>query len=362
MQPDIMEKYASDISSSEIAVLENVLKNYDFHTMLTEKVRSAYKVYTDIGIFCLKRVSHGYRKAKKGFYISKHLKDNGFNNLADYYYTKDGNLFVRNRDAVFYLTYWIEGREANFRIVDDLLRCSELLADFHNQAKGFKKSKHVKVRSYYNEWNKHFEKCMKEMQSFKSEIDKLSIKAEFDYMYRSYVRYFSSEAELAISMLKESGYKKLSEYQKNELYICHDSFYYQNVLIDKDNKMLLIDMESCCYNLPMSDLGKFIRRVLSKGKYKWDFDLCRRIIESYNKIRPVSKEEYTVLLAMLVFPHKFWKLGRKRYIKNKMWNEEKYKKKLRKLTKYSEYKKEFIKCFISFYGLKIKYNADTLEI
>lgn len=360
MQPDLLKKYASNISQDEIPVLEEVLKNYDFRTLSVEKVRSAYKIYTDCGTFCLKRVSHGYRKAKKSYYLSMHLKDSGFNYVADYYKTKKDKIFIKNKDAVFYLTHWIEGREASFRIIDDILKCSELLAYFHNHAKGFKRPGHVKIRSHYSKWHKHFEKHLNEIESFKNKIDKLSIKAEFDYMYRSYISCFSGEAKLAIRILKESGYKVLSEYQKNELYVCHDSFYYQNVLISKENKMYLVDLESCCYDLPMSDLGKFIRRVLSKGKYKWDFDLCRRIIESYSRIRPMSKEEYSILLAMLVFPHKFWKLGRKRYIKNKQWNDEKYKKKLRRIIKYLEYKREFIKCFIAFYNLGIEYDANMV--
>ncbi|MGE5633289.1 MAG: CotS family spore coat protein [Caulobacteraceae bacterium] len=362
MQPDLICKYSSDINQKEAAMLDSILKHYDFNILSVEKVRSAYKVYTDNGVFCLKRVGHGYRKAKKCFYIIKHLRDKGFNNVAEYYQTREKKIFLKLDDAAFYITYWIEGREASFRIIDDILRCAELLASFHNHAKGFEAPKHVTIKSDYKKWKKHFEKYLKQMEAFKSSIDKLKLKSEFDYMYRNCADYYCNEARLAIKLLKQSKYADLSEYQKNELYVCHDSFYYQNIIISDSKELYLVDLESCLYDIPMSDLGKFIRRVMTKGKYKWDFDLCRKIIESYSKIRPVSKEEYAILLTMLIFPHKFWKLGRKRYVKNKKWNEEKFKKKLKKIIKYREYKKEFIKCFMSFYNPGFEFSPDELEV
>lgn len=362
MQTGQENKYTANISSDEIIMLAEIFKHYDFHVASVDKVRSAYKICTDKGEFCLKRVSHGYRKAKKSYHVMRHLKENGFNNVADYYYTKEGNALIKYKDAAFYLTYWIDGREADFSDISEILRCSELLAMFHNHAKGFKSPKHVKVRSRSKKLKKTFMKYRDQMAEFKDGIDKLKLKAEFDYTYRSCVDYFYKQAELAVRILEESGYEELYDFYEIEKNICHDSFYYQNILIDKNDKFYIVDLESSHYDIPMSDLGKFIRRILSKKKFKWDFDLCRRIIESYCSVRPMPKEEYTILLAMLVFPHKFWKLGRKRYEKNKKWDEKKYNKKLKRLIRQKEYKKEFIYCYINFYNLGIDYDPDIIEL
>ncbi|MHB1391805.1 MAG: CotS family spore coat protein [Clostridia bacterium] len=362
MLTGLESKCTSNITQDEKLMLVEVLKHYDLNVDLVDKVRSAFKVYSDKGIFCLKRVSHGYRKAKKSFYIMKHLKERGSENIVDYYFSKDGKAFIKRKDAAFYLTHWIEGRETSFSSVDEILRCSELLSSFHNHAKGFEVPKHVEIRSHTNKWRKTFSKCRDELGKFKEYIDKLKLKAEFDYTYRSSIDYFQKEAEHAIRILEHSRYSELCGYYLNERYVCHDSYYYQNVLIDKDDRLFIIDLESCQYDIPMSDLGKFIRRVLTKKKFRWDFDLCRRIIESYCKVRPMTKEEYEILLAMLVFPHKFWKLGRKRYVKNKKWNEEKYRKKLRRLLREKQFKREFIYCYINFYGLDMDYDPDIIEL
>lgn len=353
-------KYASEIGGKDRIMLGEVLSYYDFNVDTVEKVRSAYKVFTDKGVFCLKRVSHGYRKAKKSYSLMKYLKEKGFNNIAEYYFTKKGKALVKDKDTAFYLTYWIEGREASFSVPYEILRCSELLADFHNNAKGFIANKHVKIKSHTKKWRKTFTKSLNELERFMKHIDNLKLKSEFDYAYRSSIDYFKKEAEQAISILDCSHYNELSEYYINEGFICHDSYYYQNIIIDNNDILFIVDLESCQFDMPMSDLGKLIRRILSKKRYKWDFDLCRRIIDSYCKVRSMSTKEYEILLAMLVFPHKFWKLGKKRYIKNKKWNENKYRKKLKRLIRERQYKKEFIYCYINFYGLGIDYDAPDI--
>lgn len=362
MQTGSETKCVTDISQNELMMLAEIMKHYDFHVASVNKVRSAYKVCTDKGAFCLKRVSHGYRKAKKSYHIMRHLREKGFDNVVDCYDTKDGRTIIKHKDAAFYLTYWIDGREASFSDVSEILRCSELLALFHNYVQGFEAPKHVKIRDHSKKWKKTFIKYRDQIGDFREIIDKLKLKAEFDYTYRSCIDYFYKQAELAVKILVSSGYEELCDFYANEKNICHDSFYYQNILVDKDKKLYIVDLESCQYDIPMSDLGKLIRRILTKKKFKWDFDLCRRMIESYCRVRPMTREEYTILLAMLVFPHKFWKLGRKRYIKKKKWGEGKFRKKLNRLLKQKEYKREFIYCYINFYGLDIEYDPDIIEL
>lgn len=362
MQAGIERKCAPDIVQSERSAIAEVLKHYDFNVDSVDKVRSAYKVCTDKGIFCLKKVSHGYGKAKKSYHIMKHLRENGFENIAEYYYTKEGKALLKHREAAYYLTKWIEGHETSFSSIEEILRSSALLAEFHNHAKGFKAPKHVKIRSHTKKWRKTFEKYKDEMEKFGQYIDRLKLKGEFDYTYKNNIDYFKREAEYAVKILDRSRYSELCDYYINGGYICHDSYYYQNILADKDNRLFIVDLESCQHDIPMSDLGKLIRRVLSKKKYKWDFDLCRRIIESYCTVRPMTREEYEIMLAILIYPHKFWKLGKKRYIRNKKWKEEKYRKKLKRLIREKPYKREFIYCYIKFYGLDLDFDPDIIEL
>jgi Ser/Thr protein kinase RdoA (MazF antagonist) len=96
------------------------------------------------------------------------------------------------------------------------------------------------------------------------------------------------------------------------------------------------------------DLGKFIRRLMTKSDFQWNFSKARYIIEAYHTQNPLSAEELEVMLALIIFPHKFWKLGRKRYIKQKNWSENKYMHKLEKVIKYSDLEQNFIDDYQNF--------------
>lgn len=54
------------------------------------------------------------------------------------------------------------------------------------------------------------------------------------------------------------------------------------------------------------------------------------------------------MLSLVIFPHKFWKLGKKRYIKHKRWPETKYMKKLNKIIKYDDMQREFLENYIKY--------------
>jgi len=54
------------------------------------------------------------------------------------------------------------------------------------------------------------------------------------------------------------------------------------------------------------------------------------------------------MLALIIFPHKFWKLGKKRYVKYKNWNELKYMHKLNRLLKYNELQQQFIEDYLNY--------------
>jgi len=136
------------------------------------------------------------------------------------------------------------------------------------------------------------------------------------------------------------------------MYLCHNSFYYQNILKSNNNDYYLIDLESCLYDLPVIDLGKFIRRIMWRKSFLWDFDMCKVLISKYDSIRKINDKEHEVLLAMLMFPYKFYRLGRKRYQKNKKWKEERYNRKLNKILEFKKAKESFIEKFIENYSIK----------
>ena len=79
----------------------------------------------------------------------------------------------------------------------------------------------------------------------------------------------------------------------------------------------MIHFENMCYNLAVSDLAKFLRKMLEKNN--WSCELGMRLIEEYGQVRPLSKDELKQLYVILLFPEKFWKISNHYVNSHKAW-------------------------------------------
>lgn len=330
----------------ESAMIHKVMDQYGVKIVSFDNVRSAYKIETEKEYLCLKRIRHGKNKAQNGAKLVKELREAGFNNTAKYYKTKDDQSFVKLKGYLFYVTEWIEGEECNLDDIDEVCRCIKLLAEFHN-ATGKINTKDLKIRNNIKNWPKVFNSNQYDLEKFKIKIEKKRLKTEFDNMYYSHIDNFINRGLVALNFLNTSDYYRLSKEADKNRSLCHDSFYYQN-LLKNNNRYYIVDLDSIIFDLQINDLGKLIRRLMFKSSYKWSFYYANKMIEAYNEVKILSKSELEVMLALIVYPHKFWKLGKKRYVKSKSWNEAKYIHKLSRLIKYDDLEQKFLEDYLNF--------------
>lgn len=342
------EKYdiRENLTDGEKEMIINVMSNYNLQVVNINKARSAYKVETETGLICLKRMKHGIQKSKNGSILVEELYKNGFINTPKYIHTTEDNIFVKNRGSIFYATEWISGEECNLNDLSQAKECIKLLAKFHIAAANMDISK-LQIRNNLKNWPQIFNSNIYDLEKFKKIIERKKTKAEFDIAYLNCIDNFYSRGITAIKILNESNYFSLSKAASSKKTICHDSFYYQNV-IKVDNLYYIVDLDSIIIDLHINDVGKVIRRLMFKNEYQWDFEKAKEIIESYNTINKLSKEELEAMLALIIFPHKFWKLGKKRYIKCKNWDESKYMHKLNRLIKYNEFQQKFLEDYLNY--------------
>lgn len=346
-------EFAEVLKSKELKMIKKVVSNYNFTVSDVKKVRSAYKIETDKGMFCLKRMKHGSKKAYNGNYLTTELKKNNFYNTAGYIKTINNKLFIHYKEYVFYITEWINGDECNMNDIKETINCIKLLANFHSACKNIDKSK-----LYINDNTKNlvvfFTHCVNDMKSYKNVISTKRLKNEFDEEYENLIDKYCNLGLLSLKLLSESSYLNFLKNHENKKTICHNSFYYQNI-IKKDDKYYIIDLDSIIVDFEISDLGKIIRRLMFKKEYDWNFDKAKLIIEAYTSINKLTKAELQIMLAIIIFPHKFWKLGKKRYTKCKNWTEKKYIKRLNRILDVGQFEDKFIEKYID-YLKKYNYN------
>ena len=310
------------ITDFEKKTVNNVLKKYEFIVKEFTKFKSSYKVKTEDGYVCLRKIRHGKNKIVNGELLCSKLKENGFINIAKYYKTKTGSNYIKSGNCIFFVTEWIDGEECNLKDILEAKECVKLLAKFHLASVNIN-LKQFNVKNNLKNWPKIFSNALVDLEKFKKMIEHKKLKDDFDIKYLKHIENFYCRGMDALGFLNASEYYKISQTANDKKSITFDSFYYQNIIKAKDG-FYMIDIDSII-DIHVNDAAKLIRRLMFKEEYKWDFNKGELLIEAYNSINKLSKNEIEVILALIIFPHKFWKLGRKRYVKHKNWTQEKYK-------------------------------------
>lgn len=346
MKENKIIEFTGEISEKEMEMLNRVFERYSFQPVSYEKVRSVYKLKTATNYVCLKRFKHGRYKAENGNILVEELFKNNFFNTPKYIKTKNDNLLVKYKDLFFYATEWVDGEETNLDELEEAVSCAKLLAKFHLATKNIN-TKKLKIKNNLKNWPKIYKKQLYDFYKYEKIIDNKKIKSSFDISYKENINRFYNSALVSLKILNSSEYYRLSNIADKNTTICHDSFYYQNI-IKKDGEYYIIDLDSIIIDLQINDLGKYIRRLMCKSSYRWNSESAIKIIEAYNSVNKLTKEELEVMLALIMFPHKFWKLGKKRYIKYKNWDERKYSRKLKNILRDSDLQEKFFKDYIDY--------------
>ena len=73
--------------------------------------------------------------------------------------------------------------------------------------------------------------------------------------------------------------------------------------------------------------------------------MCKEIINKYNKVDPLKKEELELLYIFLKFPHDFYIYSRNYYYKLKAWDEDVFLSRFETKVGYREEREIFLKNF-----------------
>jgi CotS family spore coat protein len=302
-------------------IKKNVLSYYDMEILQiesvkfkdTDKQRAVYKVFTDKGCKCLKKVY--YDKPSLLFIYSviewlnvkKILCPRLISNKRGLKYVEyNGNLFI--------LMDWIDGRKCNYDDINDIVKAAENLGRIHHGSRGFNPIEGSNVKEgesdYFNSYNKHF------IQLLELSNKAYSIRDKYSKAYIDQFDYYIEAAKESVYLLSQIDFSAPLGDDVSSKSICHLDYVNKNLIFTPDDDIYIIDFDKCSIDMPVHDITSFLRRILKRKDTAWDFNIFRSAIESYERVRLLSYNEHLAMLAILMFPQKYWKVSRD-YYKNR---------------------------------------------
>jgi len=298
-------------------------------------VLDVYRVETVNGVKNLKWTRHA--EAKLEFILSalNYLTANGFNLLRPPIPTVSGPPFLVAEGEHYLLSDWIEGEKADFTSPSQLAGSCRTLALFHQASCGYRPPKDNHIRSRWGS-------MLNSLRMRCAELEALSLRhlkpatgqTAFDRLVGEESQYYLRLSQTALALLDRSKYEELNLEMAVKGGLCHGDVAARNFIITPAGDVCLIDFDSMLQDLPLIDLWKLYRRVMKT--FKWDFALGLGMLEAYESINPLSASELEVLLALLSFPQKFWRLANRYYGGRYRVDEARFHRKLVKYTGQSQ--------------------------
>jgi hypothetical protein len=191
-----------------------------------------------------------------------------------------------------------------------------------------------------------FDKRNRELKRVKTYIREKRQKNEFELLYLNYYDTFYEQGLTAAERLTSTAYKTLMEEAVRQRCVCHGNYTYHNIIMMKSktdamsktyvppgwvNRQPLTvadlgtgsvpiastNFEKSFIGLQIFDLYQFIRKVMEKND--WDILYGNNIIEAYDRVKSISREELYILYLLLLYPEKFWKITNYYYNGKKSW-------------------------------------------
>lgn len=263
----------------------------------------------------------------------------------------EGNLINEDDSGKKYiLRKWYDAKDCDSKNESQIIMAVQELARLHDIM-----NKISYGNIYLNEYfdlntvgesiNSEFEKHNKELKRTRNFIRKKRNKNEFELLVlREYDRYYAD----GMKVYEIASDTEITNFIKSAVEsgrLVHGAYNYHNVMF-KGNSCIITNFEKTKCSVQIRDLYDFARKVLEK--HGWNSSLGNRMIEEYNKIRPISDKEIRYLMLKFMYPEKYWKILNHYNNNNKAWLPDKDILKLKYVTEQYNQRINFVKTILNF--------------
>ena len=314
-----------------------VLQQYEGETERVRRGRGAWICEGADGVRLLKEYRGSVKRLEFEETVLKELKNQGLDQVDQYIRNREGELLTSAEDGTKYiLKDWFLDRECNIRDSQEVLAAVGWIARLHRSLQNIEWQKEWDLDSMQppglaKEMKRHSRE-MKRVRTFvrtkrkKSEFE-LCIAQNFDMFYEQAVR-----AQEGLELLEEQS-------EQERLFLCHGDLN-QHHLLMRARDTAFIEFSQMHRGNQMSDLYHFMRKVMEK--HNWDAKLGIAMMDCYDRVLSMEREDRECLYYLFLYPEKYWKQLNYYNNANKAWIPAKNVEKLKILEQQQESRNHFL--------------------
>lgn len=289
---------------------EEVLEKYELEVSGIARGRESYICTTDRGQKLLKEYRGSVERAGFLREILAYLQEGGIC-VETVNLTREGLPIAVMEDETKYILYdlW-EGAECDTKRREEMIAAVELLAELHNVSSSYSGDIPEFVKGDQSALLRLYEKHNRELNKVRNYIRDKKKKNEFEMLFAGKYDRYRKKAE---AVTKELGAMRPDA---DMIGFCHGDYNQHNVIFS-GKRMAVVRFESFAYQIRVSDLANFLRKMMEK--HNWNTGLGMDFIRAYDRVRKLSAAELRYLYLYMAYPEKFWKIANRYYNAHKAW-------------------------------------------
>ena len=313
----------------------NTLEQYDLEVRGARKGRGYWIINCKEGDFVLKEFKGGEEKAALQKRLTSQILEETGVLVQEIVPNKEGVLLTNDSDERTYtLQTYMEGRECDIKDDKECDLAVRTMARIH---KGMAIAQDTAENIIPYSLQYEFAKRNAELRRVRRYLKEKHQKNELErFLCKNFNVFFEKAMEV------EEEWKQYEPYCSNTgkmLQFCHGDYQHHNVWMNYQDIMIL-QFEKYMADLPCRDLYLFSRKLLEKNN--WDINIGRKVLDIYEKERPLPAIERISMIYRFAYPEKFWKIINFYFNSKKSFMPEKNMEKFEKLLEQENNKTFFV--------------------
>lgn len=306
----------SDLDSGGLKVLRRAIEvAYGVAVTGLVPVRSVFRVITLQGAFCLREMRRTAR-TKLAFLhdATEHMAGRGFHRVPRFHSTRGGEILWSFGPYRLTLTDWMPGKECWLEHPPNLSAAAAGLAALHQASQGMIIRPEHAPAVRLGRWAEEFAGGERLLAGCLAGIPsgaRLSRPGRWLFEHGGPLLDRIRETQAGLAALEQAG--EAADGPESGSF-CHNSLYYQNILIDRAGLTYFVDLDRAVWDHRARDVAHLLDRYLHR--VEWRVEAGRAALAAYERAWPLSPAGRKLVYLRLLYPERVLKRVRGCYIRH----------------------------------------------